>query len=211
MVIFFVPIIGGLFYFFSQVINKSNLKSVGQKVTAVVDPKKKIRDLEKKLSSSDTFQNNLNLADAFLDNNNITNAIIYYEKALDGKLKNHPTTLHKMLQCYFKNGQHKKVIACASKIDLEKSFRDSICIYAISLEKCNYFEEAEVQFRKTDKRYSNYAERLELSEFLIKREKIQGAQIVLTEIVSEIENMIETNKKKHKFVYQQSSKLLNEI
>jgi hypothetical protein len=206
-----VPIIGGVVYFFMEVVSKSNLISVGEKVVATLDPKKKIRSLKKTLSSEDTFQNKINLADAFLENNDFTKATAYYEKALTGKFKNHSNTLNKVLKCYFNKEQYEKVVACAAKIDLDTTYKDSIFIYAISLEKCNAFDEAEIQFRKTNKRYSNYAERLELSAFLIRGNKNQDAKIVLTEVVSEIENMIETNKRKHKFIYQEASKLLNEI
>jgi hypothetical protein len=178
-------------------------------VTAIVNPNKKIRAFKKKLSFSDTFQNKINLADAYLDIKDLTNAILYYEKALFGEFENHPQTLNKAIKCYFEIKKYDKVVTYARKINLEKSFRDSLCIYAIALEKCAYFEEAEIQFKKTDKRYSNYPERLELSEFLIRIDKIADAKKVLSELVSEIENMIEANKKKHKFIYKQASKLLN--
>jgi hypothetical protein len=180
-------------------------------VTAIVNPNKKIRAFKKKLSFSDTFQNKINLADAYLDIKDLTNAILYYEKALFGEFENHPQTLNKAIKCYFEIKKYDKVVTYARKINLEKSFRDSLCIYAIALEKCEYFEEAEIQFKKTDKRYSNYPERLELSEFLIRIDKIADAKKVLSEIISEIENMIEASKKTqiHLQTSKQASKLLN--
>jgi len=210
-VIFFVPVIGSLVYFFTQITNKRNLKSASDTINAAINPTKKIKDLEKKLSFSDTFQNTINLADAHRENKDFANAIIFYEKALNGNFKNNPHTLNKVAKCYFEVKKFDKVVANLSEIDVDNSFRDSLYIYAIALEECGDFEEAEIQFRKTDKRYSNYGERLELSKFLIRRNKKEDAKIILDEIIGEINNMIETNQRKYKFIYQQSNKLISEI
>lgn len=211
ILILFIPVIGGLFYILTQVITKRNLTQLLNQITAFLDPSKKIRDLEKQLSFSDTFQNKINLADAHFENKNFKNAIVYYEKALEGKFKDDPRTLNKALKCYFKEEQYEKVLACASKINIDTYFRNSICIYAIALDKCNYFDEAEIQFRKTDKRYCNYPERLEFSHFFIRRGKNDCAKIILKEIISEIENMTEMNKRKHTLIYKESNKLMNEM
>jgi hypothetical protein len=210
-VIFFVPLIGGAVYLFTQILNKQNINDVLEKIITIINPSKKIKDLEKKLSFSDTFQNKINLADAHLDNKNYEKAIELYEKALTGKYKNHPYTLNKTLKCYFSLKNYKKVVNYANKIDIEKSFKDSLCIYALSLEECNFLDEAEEQFKKVDKRYSNYPERLELSKFLIRRNKNQDAKSVLKEIITEINNMIETNKNKYRYIYKESKKIINEI
>ncbi len=206
-VIFFVPIIGATVYVFSQVINKNNLISIGEKITTIFDPNKEVRTLKKKLSLSDTFQNNINLANTYKNNNDFTNAVLYYEKALTGRFKNNSYTLNEALKCYYQINKYDKVIDYASKINIDQSFSDSIFIYAIALEKCGYFENAEVQFRKTNVRYSNYAERLELSKFLIRRNNKEDAKIVLNEIISEINNMIDTNKRKYKIIYKESKSL----
>jgi hypothetical protein len=210
-VIFFVPLIGGTVYFFSQVLNKKNIDNTLEVISTVINPTKKITDLEKKLSFSDTFQNKINLADAHIENKDYEKAIIYYEKALNGKYVNHPHTVNKVLKCYFQLNNFNKVVDYARKIDIEKSFNDSLCIYAISLENCGFFEEAEIKFKKTDKRYSNYPERLELSKFLVRRDKIEDAKSVLDDVISEINNMIEINQKKYKYIYKESNKLMREI
>lgn len=210
-VIFFVPVIGGAVYFFTQILNRNNVNRFLESISTVLNPTKKIKDLEKKLSFSDTFQNKINLADALTKNKNYEKAVVYYEKALSGKYQNNSHTINKVLKCYFFLKEYKKVVEYASKIDIENSFKDSICIYAISLEKCNFVEEAEIQFKKVDKRYSNYPERLELSKFLIRRNKKDSAQTVLDDVISEIDNMIETNQRKYKYIYRESKKLMSEI
>lgn len=210
-VIFFVPLIGGIVYVLSQVLNKNNIDNTLEGITAIINPSKKINDLEKKLSFSETFQNKINLADALVEKKDFQKAITFYEKALSGKYENHSHTLNKALKCYFQVENYKKVVDYASRIDLEKSFHESLCIYAISLENCGFMEKAETQFKKTDRRYSNYAERLELSRFLVRRNKKEDAKAVLTDIISEINNMIEVNKRKYKYIYRESKKLVSEI
>ncbi|WP_397447433.1 hypothetical protein [Polaribacter sp. R77954] len=211
IVIFFLPLIGGAVYLFTKILNKKNLDDTLNTITAVVNPTKKIKDLEQKLSFSETFQNKINLADAHLENNNFKSAIEFYEKALQGKYQQHPYTINKLLKCYFKIENFKKVIQYASKIDIEKTFRDSLCFYAIALEKCNLIDEAEVQFKKVDKRYSNYPERLELSRFLIRRDQKEAAKSVLNDVITEINNMIETNQRKYKYIYKESKLLMRDI
>ena len=75
------------------------------------NPLKEIKDLEKKLAFKDTFQNKVNLADALAEKNDFNNAIVYYEKALSGKYKNHPLTLNKILKCYFQIKNYKKEVS----------------------------------------------------------------------------------------------------
>lgn len=210
-VIFFVPLIGALVYLFSQIINGTNIKNTTNKINAVINPRKEIKDLEKKLSFSDTFQNQVNLADAYRKNKEYSKAITFYEKALIGNFKNHPHTLNKAAKCYFEIKKFDKVVEYASKLDLDKSFRNTLYIYAIALERCGDFDEAEIQFRKTNKRYSNYAERLELSKYLVRRSKNEEAKVVLTEIIAEVDNMIETNQRKYSFIYQESKKIMHKI
>lgn len=210
-VIFFVPLIGSLVYFFSQIINKTNIKNTANKLTEVVNPTKKIKELETKLSISDTFQNKINLADEYKNQKDYNNAILYYEKALEGKFKTNSHTINKTLNCYFELKNYGKVVEYGRKIPLDTSFKGSIYMYAVALEKCEYFDEAEKQFRKTNIRYSNYGERLQLSEFLMRIDKQEDAKIVLNEIVSEIDNMIETNQKKYRIVYLESRQILKRI
>lgn len=210
-VIFFVPIIGGAVYLFTQILNKNNINNTIESITAVVNPSKKIKVLEQKLAFSESFQNKINLADAHLDNSNFEKAIEFYEKALQGKYVKHPYTINKALKCYFKIENFKKVIQYARKIDIEKTFKDSLCFYAIALEKCDFLDEAEIHFKKLNIRYSNYPERLELSRFLIRTDQKEAAKTVLNDVISEINNMIETNQRKYKYIYKESKLLMRNI
>lgn len=206
-IIFFVPIIGATIYTFTQIINKKNLKAVANKITLLLHPRKKINKLKIKLEKSETFQNKVNLADAYREKKEYSKAILYYEEALGTKFRSESYTINKALKCYFALKNYKQVVFYGSKIDLDKNFRGSLCMYAISLEKCGNTNEAEHHFKKVDKRYTNYVERLEFSKFLIRQQKNENATILLNEIIGEIDNMLKNNKIKHKYIYKEAKQL----
>jgi hypothetical protein len=208
-VIFFLPLIGCIIYLLTQVINKQDVTNITEEITTIINPTKKIKDLKKELEFSDTFQTKINLANAYLQNKEYTSAILYYEKALEGNFKNDPHTLNKLIHCYFETANFDKVIAYANKIDLNKEFKESIYYYGLALEKKEMLDEAEIQLKKMDKRYSNYPERLEFSKFLIRRNKKVDAKEILIEISSEITAMTSLNKKKYNFILSETEKLLN--
>jgi hypothetical protein len=208
-VIFFLPLIGCIIYLLTQVINKQDVSNITKEITTIINPTKKIKDLKKELEFSDTFQTKINLANAYLQNKEYTSAILYYEKALEGNFKNDPHTLNKLIHCYFETANFDKVIAYANKIDLNKEFKESIYYYGLALEKKEMLDEAEIQLKKMDKRYSNYPERLEFSKFLIRRNKKVDAKEILIEISSEITAMTSLNKKKYNFILSETEKLLN--
>ncbi|PQJ82632.1 CDC27 family protein [Polaribacter glomeratus] len=208
-IIFFLPLIGCIIYLLTQVVNRQDVATITQEITTIINPTKKIKDLEKELEFSNTFQSKINLANAYLENKEYTNAILYYEKALEGNFKNDPHTLNKLVHCYFETANFDKVIEYANKIDINKEFKESIYFYGLALEKKGMLEEAEIQLKKVDRRYSNYPERLEFSKFLIRRNKKEDAKEILTEMSTEITAMTSLNKKKYNFILAEAEKLLN--
>jgi hypothetical protein len=67
-ILFFVPLLGCIIYLLTQVINKKDVTNISQEITTIINPTKKINDLEKVLQFSKTFQNRINLADAYSNN-----------------------------------------------------------------------------------------------------------------------------------------------
>jgi hypothetical protein len=170
-IIFFIPLIGCIIYLLTQVINKKEVTNSLEELTTIINPTKKTRDLEQEVEFSNTFKNRINLADAFLENKDYNNAIIHYEKALNSNFKEDSFTLNKLIKCYFEVENFDKVIENSRKINLDKNFKESIYYYGLALEKKGVLDEAETQLKKIDTRYSNYEERLELSNFFIRRNK----------------------------------------
>ena len=140
-IIFFIPLIGCIIYLFTQVINKRDVANSIDEITTIINPTKKIKDLEQKLIFSNTFQNRIFLADAYLENNDYNNAILYYEEALKSNFKEDVYTINKLIICYYKIQDFDKVIAYSSQINLDKDFNETILYYGLSLEKKGNFGE----------------------------------------------------------------------
>ncbi|MCG1035830.1 hypothetical protein [Polaribacter sargassicola] len=210
-IIFFIPVLGSIIYLITNVINKKDVTNITDEITTIINPTKKIKELEKELDFSNTFQNKINLADAYLINKEYQKAISVYNDALESNFKGDPYTLNKLMKCYFKIADFDKVIDIANKINLDKDFKESLYFYAIALEQKGNLDEAEIQFKKVDVRYSNYHERLELSNFLTRINKKTEAKEILTEIISEIQSMSKSNAKNHRLTLNEAEKKLNQL
>ncbi|MEE9408955.1 MAG: CDC27 family protein [Polaribacter sp.] len=210
-IIFFIPLIGCVVYLLTHVINKREVANITDEIVTIINPTKKIKDLEQKLKFSNTFENRVNLGDAFLEIRDYPNAMFHYEKSLKSNFKNDPFTLNKLIKCYFETSDFDKVIEITNKINLDKDFKESIYYYGLALEEKGNIEAAEIQLKKIDTRYSNYDERIEFAKFLIRRDKSLDAKEVLEEILLEIKSMIKQNARKHRYIVSEAEKIMNEI
>tara|TARA_R110002073_G_scaffold89852_8_gene212587 strand:- start:18044 stop:18766 length:723 start_codon:yes stop_codon:yes gene_type:complete len=209
--ILFIPLLGSLVYIFTQVINGRDVSVIKDEVANLINPTKKILELEKKLEFSSTFQNQVNLADAYLEIKDYSNAIQHYEKALDSNFKNDIYTINQLIKAYFSTDNFDKVIEYSEKIKSNLEFKKSQFFYGIALEHKERFEEAEIELQKIDLNYSNYKERLFLSEFLIRRNKNTEAKELLEQMVSEALNMTPTNKRTYRPTIERAQTILNGI
>ena len=85
--IMFLPVVGCVIYLVTQVYNRRDAEKIQEELVAVINPTKKIKDLEKRLQFSETYQNRVNLADALLDIKDYKNAITHYQEALKDSSK----------------------------------------------------------------------------------------------------------------------------
>lgn len=211
--IIFLPLVGCLIYLITQVYNKRDAEKVTNEIVTLINPTKKVKDLEKKLEFSETFQNKINLADAYLENKDYQNAIKYYELALDSDYENDFYVIKNLITAYHKDNNYHKVVSYSEKIIEHPEFKKSKAqfYYGLALEKLDRVEEAEIQLRAIDSRYSNYNERLILAKFLIAKNKIEDGKAVLNEISIESQHMTKTNKKLYRNAISEVEKLLNAI
>ena len=209
-IIFFIPVIGCIIYLVTQVLNKTDVTQITEEITTIINPTKKIKELETALKFSNTFQNKINLADAYAQNKEYLKAIDHYENALASNFKDDPHTINKLIICYYNVQNYDKVIAYAPKINIEKNFKETIFFYVLALEQKGELELAEIQLRKIDIRYSHYPERLELSKFLIRNDKKEAAKEILTEVTTEINAMTNVNARKNRSILYEARKILNE-
>ena len=211
--ILFIPVIGSIIYIVTQVFNKNDVEKIQSELTTIINPTKKVKDLEAQLQFSETFQNRVNLADAYFEINDFVNASIHYNASLKDNFQNDFYVVKQLIAAYFELSDYENVLMYSEKIKNNPEFKNSITqfLYGLALDKVGKPDEAEVEMRKIDTRYSNYNERLILAEFLLAKGKRDDAREILLEISTESKNMNKDNKRIYRSTIVQVEKLLNEI
>lgn len=198
--IIFLPLIGCIVYLLTQVFTKRDTEKIQENLTTIIDPSKKLRALEKKLEFTDTYENRVNLADAYLTSHNYTKAIEHYAKALEDKTQNGFYVKTQMVKAYYYNKNFDEVIALGEALENHKEFNKSEIpfFYGMALAEEGRTVEAELQLRNIDKPYSNYNERLAFAKFLLSIDKINDGKVVLDELHEEMQNMTKMNQRIYK-------------
>jgi len=209
-VILFIPIIGSLAYLFMNIIQKRDIDKVQDNITSIINPTKKITDLEKKYKFAATFENQSSLADAYLEVGIYDKAIENYESCLSGTFQNDFYVLSKLEEAYYFSSQFEKSIKIADKIKDNVKFEKSKAsfFYALALEKTENIEAAEQYLIKFDAPYSKYQERLELAKFYIRNGKTDKARELLKEIEAESEGMSKTSYRQNGILIKKAKELL---
>ena len=164
-----MPLIGGIFYILTQMVQKNEVDKLQRDLTAVINPTKKITDLRAQLDFADTFQNRVNLADALLEQGNYSEAVGHYRDALSGNFSNDVHVKMQLIRAYQAQGETDWIIQEAESIKEHPEFLKSpvVLYYALALDAKGDSEAAQPYFESIDKRYSNYAERVQLARHYI--------------------------------------------
>ncbi|MFS4482150.1 hypothetical protein ACKGJY_03985 [Hyunsoonleella sp. 2307UL5-6] len=196
-IIFFLSLLGCIIYFITQVYNKRDAEKITSELTNIINPTKKIKDLEKQLAFTDTYQNRVNLADAHLENKDYQNAILHYKEALDGNFQNDFYVIKNMIEAYHFITDYKSVVIYGEQIVSHPEFKKSRTqfLYGLALEKEGDLVEAENHLRAIDIRFSFYEERLTFAKFLLNINKKEEAKEILEALISEGAHMTKPNKK----------------
>jgi len=195
--IFFIPAIGSLIYIITQIYNKNDAEKIQEEIITVLNPTKKIKDLEKKLEFIDTYANRMELADAYFSNKDIPNAIVNYKKTLDDTVQDDLYARQNLVLCYFQMKDYVAVIEHAEQIKDKSEFNGSKqqFYYGLALNELGKPVEAEAQLKQIDRPYSNYAERLALAKFYVENNRILEGKELLNEISTESKRLTKPNRK----------------
>ena len=196
-VVIFLPIIGGLFYIITQVLSGRDVDKIQNELTTIINPTKKVRDLEHKIQFADTYQNRIDLADAYFEIKDYKNAIDNYEKSLEDKVQNSFHAIKQLIISYFQIEDYNKVLQYSDSIKTTSDFKGSssqLC-YGLALQELGRIEEAELQLKDIDRPYSNYNERLELAKFYLSHNKSEQGKLLLEEIYNESLHMTKMNRR----------------
>ncbi|WP_111684422.1 hypothetical protein [Winogradskyella tangerina] len=195
--VFFIPVVGPIIYFITNIYNKRDAEKIQGEITAIINPTKKIRDLEKALEFSDSYTNRIALADAHVENGDMPNAIVNYKHTLQDTDQNELYARQQMVLCYFQIEDYQGVLEQAEKIVNTSEFKGSkqqFC-YGLALKELGRIDDAEIQLKQIDRPYSNYHERLELAKFYIENNRTSEGKELLEEISSEAAHMTKPNRR----------------
>lgn len=211
--IIFLPLIGSLLYLFMNVFRKGDIEKVQENLVTVINPSKKINDLEKKFKFSETFENQVALADAYLEEEMYSDAISHYESSLKDVFKNDFYVISKVIEAYYYSSNFEEVIGYTKRIEGNSKFKKSKAsfLYGMALDKKDIPELAEEQLRTFDAPYSNFMERLELARFLIRQKKLEDGKIIYNEMISESENMSKQGNKMNRNLIKKAKEEVAEL
>jgi hypothetical protein len=180
-------------------------------VTRFVNPTKKVSDLKRQVDFSDTYQNRVNLADAYFELGDNDNAIQQYKAALDGNYTKDFYVVKHMIEAHYRKGDFEAVIGYAEGMASHPEFKTSRVqfLYGLALKEMHRLEEAKIHLEAIDIRFSFYEERVVLGEFLLETNTIEEGKAVLEAVLSESKHMTTANKRLYKAAIAQAQTLLN--
>ena len=211
--VFFIPVIGPIIYFITNIYNKRDAEKIQSELVSIINPTKKIRDLEKALEFSDSYTNRIALADAHVENGDMPNAITNYRHTLADTDQNDLYARQQLVLCYFQLKDYEGVVEQAETIKCKSEFigsKQQFC-YGLSLKELGRLDDAEAQLKQIDRPYSNYSERLELAKFYLENGRtIEGTEL-LEEISSESQHMTKPNRRNYRQTIIEVERLLKSI
>lgn len=185
--IVFLPVIGSLIYIFTEMFTGREMQKVQTGVGAIFNPGGRIRKLEENLKFTDTFNNKVALADAYLDEGQTTRAIELYQASLQGNFEENEHVLSQMIIAYSKINHWDDVIPLGKKIYKRPQFMRSKAhvLYAIALGYTGNNELAEAEFKTMNARFSNFEARYQYGLFLLRNNREQEARQLFKQIAGE--------------------------
>jgi hypothetical protein len=212
-IIVFLPVIGCLIYFFSEILNKRHVSSLQSDVVNIVNPGARIKELERKFKFSETLANRQALADAYLEKGQNEQAIELYEPALTGLFENNEHIINQLIRAYFAVERYDDILRIAPRIARSFNFSKnrSSLQYALALEKTGKTSEADELFKTLNHRFSNYEARYNYGQFLIRMERLKEADAVFTTIINEASQMTRKDMRESKVWIDKAAKELNNL
>ena len=189
--IIFLPLIGCIAYIFTEILNRRDIQQVQSGMASVLNPSRRIKKLEENLRFSDTFNNRVVLADAYLSAGFTDKAIDLYESSLTGNFTENEYVLSKLMHAYFQKKRYGEIIPIGKKIlQLPQYARSHThIVYAIALDHTGQPEEAEKEFLKMKSKFANYEARYQYGLFLKRANRENEADQLFADIIKEASHL----------------------
>jgi hypothetical protein len=211
--IIFLPLIGCLIYFFSEILTRGQIRNFQSGLGEMISPSGSIKKLEDNLRFSDTFQNRVSLADAYFMNRQYEKAIELYESSLSGVFSENEYVLSQLVLAYNQQKRYPEIIHCAEKIYTRPQFQRSKAhiFYAVALAQTGMIEKAEKEFLKMNTRFSNFEARFYYSQFLESLNRVDEAKNILLDIIDEYPRLTNIERKENREWFTKAKTYLDQI
>lgn len=186
-IIVFVPFIGCIAYFFTEIITPGHVRNWQSGAGGLFNPVGRISRLENNLRFADTFNNRVMLADAYLAVGQTDEAIQLYTASLTGAFTENEHVLKQLMAAYFEKQQYAEVIVMARKLYGRPQFARSKehILYARALEYTGNTTAAEQEFMKMKARFADFEARYQYGLFLRGAGREKDARLVFEDIAGE--------------------------
>ncbi len=210
--IIFLPLIGCIAYIIMEILNRNSIQQVQSGMGNIIYAAGKIKKLEKQLEFSDTFNNRIMLADAYLSAGYTEKAIQLYETSLTGAFKDNEHVLIQLVTAYYEVQRYNDAIKAAKKVYNNPAFHThGHVLYAMALNKIGEADLAEKEFTTMKGRYSYFEARYQYGLFLINKNRISEAQKIFNDIVNEFSYLSSFEKRNNRVWYNNAKQELRKI
>jgi len=198
-----LPIIGSVIYIFAEMFTSRNMGQVQSGMSGVLNPGGKIRKLENNLKFSDTFNNRMLLADAYLGAGHTDKAITLYESSLTGNFTENEYPIVQLILAYFQQKRYADILPIAKKIYHRPQFARSKqhIYYAMALSFTGHNAEAEAEFKQMKGKFANFEASYQYGCFLIRSGRKEEAQHLYDEILTEFPHLTPREKRSNREWY----------
>ncbi len=182
-----LPVIGCLVYIFTEMFSRRDIGKVQSGIGSIVYPSNRISKLQENLKFSDTFNNRVALADAYLAAGDTEKAIAIYEPSLTGAFDENEHVLMQLISAYSSLQRYNDVIKTAKKIANKPQFMRSRAhmLYAMALAYMGNNDAAEKEFKALNSKFSGFEGRYHYGLFLANNNRINDARSIYAEILQE--------------------------
>ncbi len=186
-IIIFLPLIGAIIYFFSEIVNSRDLGDIQSGLGTILNPTGRIRRLENNLRFSDTFNNRVMLADAYLGIGRVDEAIELYISSLTGAFIENDYVFRQLIPAYFIKQRYRELIPLAQKLYNHPEFQRSKAHiqYACALGYVGDSQGAEREFKKMKSRFSAFEARYQYGLFLQRSGRVDEARQIFRDMTEE--------------------------
>lgn len=188
--IIFIPGIGCLLYFITQVLpdigRSSTVRRAGDSLVKAIDPQRELRRRTEELAISDSVENRIGLADECMEANFIDEAISLYAECLEGPFRDDPDIMLKLAKAHIANDQPKDSRDVLERlIEANPNYRstDGHLLYARSLEGVGMFDEAYKEYDALLESYPGEEARARYALLLKRQGKTERANVLFKEIL----------------------------